>query len=296
MRDQRKGSERHVRNRLTEVERQAFYEEANTARFADKAPEQIVAILAQEGRYFGSPSTLYRILREKSALEHRRESKKPRASASPTMIEITAKNQVWAWDITWIKTDVEGLFFYAYTIIDLYDRTIVGWTIETTESDQHAMNLFRRIIRETGVCPQIIHADNGNAMRGMTLACFLDKLQISRSHSRPRCSNDNAFIESFFKTLKYTVGYPKMFTSLDHARIWFADFVSWYNHSHLHSGLAYVTPNQMRSGEAELLFKIRNSVLREAMERNPRRWIKGVARTYKPLLVRIPYRPFARVA
>ena len=294
--DQRKGSARHVSHRLTEDERQAFYAEANTDKFSDMAPEQIVAILAQEGKYFGSPSTLYRILREKKALGHRRESKKPRAATTPTMLEVTAPNQVWAWDITWLKTDVEGLFFFAYTIIDLYDRTIVGWTIETTESDQYAQVLFCRVIRDTGLCPQIIHADNGNAMRGMTLACFLDKLQVSRSHSRPRCSNDNAFIESFFKTMKYSVGYPSMFTSLVEARKWFADFVSWYNNSHLHSGLGYVTPDQMRSGKAVLLFNRRNAVLREARERNPRRWITGVVRTYMPLLVRVPYRPFAKVA
>ena len=65
-----------------------------------------------------------------------------------------------------------------------------------------------------GRVPEIVHADNGNPMRGMTLAVFLDSLQVRRSYSRPRCSNDNAYIESWHKTLKYTVGYPFFFPSL----------------------------------------------------------------------------------
>lgn len=121
---------------------------------------------------------------------------------------VTAPNQVSSWDITWLKTDIQGLFKYAYNIIDLYDRSIVGWTVEDNESDEYAYRVFTRIIRDLNVVPKIVHADNGYPMRGVSLAAFLDKLMISRSYSRPRCSNDNSFVEAFHKTLKYTAGYP----------------------------------------------------------------------------------------
>ena len=121
-----------------------------------------------------------------------------------------------------MKADVRSLFYYAYTIIDLFDRSVVGWSIEKDESDEHSTRLFTRVVRELKVLPQIVHADNGHPMRGVTLATFLDKLMISRCYSRPRCSNDNAFIESYHKTLKYTVGYPHVFTSVVHARSWYA--------------------------------------------------------------------------
>ncbi len=58
----------------------------------------------------------------------------------------------------------------------------------------------------------------------------------------------DAFIESWHKTLKYTVGYPAAFTSITQARAWFADFVDRYNERHLHSGLDYVTPMQAHTG------------------------------------------------
>jgi putative transposase len=239
---------------------------------------------------------LYRLLRRNDALAHRRESRKPRASIAPKKIPVTGSNQVWSWDITWLKTEVRGIFTYAYSIIDLFDRSIVGWTIETAESEEHARRLFERIIRDLGVCPQIVHADNGNPMRGDTLAVFLDSLRVVRSYSRPRCSNDNAFIESWHKTLKYTVGYPKAFTSLEHARSWFADFVNWYNTEHLHSGIGYVTPSQKRSGEALHIYAARNRTMAAARLRNPLRWRLSKTMTYEARTVRAFYRPVAESA
>ncbi len=294
--DRRKGSERHVAHKLSAEEEQEFYDTANSPRFQNRTPEQIVAILASEGRYIGSVSSLYRILRKRGALQHRQESKKPRKNTPAETYFVTAPNQVYAWDITWLKTDVKGLFKYAYTIIDLFDRSLVGWTIEDNESDEHAARLFSRVVRDLEVIPEIVHADNGHPMRGVTLAAFLDQLLVSRSYSRPRCSNDNAFIESFHKTLKYTVGYPKVFTSLEHARTWYADFVQWYNTEHLHSGLGYVTPQQRRSGEAEAIYAKRDQTIRDARTQNPLRWRQGKTRTYRSLPVSFQYRPVKKAA
>jgi transposase InsO family protein len=296
LRDKRKGSVRHVAHRLTSAEEDLFYRTANENRFTDRTPEEIVALLTQEGTYIASASTLYRIFRKRKALEHRTETRKARTGTKPEVIPVTAPNQVWSWDITWLKTDVAGLFYYAYSVIDLFDRSIVGWTIETTESEEHARRMFSRIIRDLGVCPRIVHADNGNPMRGVTLAVFLDSLMVVRSYSRPRCSNDNAFIESWHKTLKYTVGYPRIFTSLEHARTWYADFIEWYNSEHLHSGLGYVTPRQKRSGEAEMVYSARNETLVKAMQQNPLRWRQGIPMVYGSMSVQTVYRPQVKSA
>lgn len=294
LRDRRKGSARHVEHRLTAEEEQKFYEISNSKRFQDMTPAQIVATLAGEGTYIASVSTLYRILRKRKALEHRRESKKPRAQRPAYTYYVTAPDQVYSWDITWLKTEVQGVFLYAYTIIDLYDRSIVGWSIEETESDEHATRLFRRLVRDRNVRPQIVHADNGHPMRGVTLAVFLDSLMISRSYSRPRCSNDNAHIESYHKTMKYTVGYPNTFTSIAHARSWYADFVHWYNTAHLHSALGYVTPHQRRSGESDQIYAIRNKTIADARERNPLRWRRNRTFSYKSKPVSFEYRPLVQ--
>jgi transposase InsO family protein len=294
--DKRKGSQRHIPHRFTAEEEQHLYAMAMTPEFRDATPEQIVAILASRGEYYGSPRTLYRILKKRSALHHRRRSKKPTPPRPARYLEVTSPNQVWSWDITWLKTEVHGLFLYAYTIIDLYDRSIVGWTIEERESDTHAHTLFARVVRDQKVVPEIVHADNGHPMRGMTLAVFLDSLAICRSYSRPRHSNDNATIESFHKTLKYSVGYPSSFSSLADARRWYATFIDWYNTTHLHSGIGYVTPLQRRSGEAEAIYESRNQTLKAARSRHPARWRRGKTRTYGSLPVKAFYRPINAAA
>lgn len=63
-------------------------------------------------------------------------------------------------------------------------------------------------------------------------------LGITPSRSRPRVSNDNAYAESLFKTLKYVPDYqPQGFKTLDEARVWVRNFVNWYNNEHRHSGI-----------------------------------------------------------
>ena len=120
-----------------------------------------------------------------------------------------------------------------------------------------------------------LHSDNGNAMKGVTVLVLFFALGIIPSYSRPRVSNDNAYSEALFKTLKYTPGYPKRFTDIAHARIWFADFAHWYNTEHRHSGIGYVTPQARHGGRVPAIMRQRNEVLTEARNAHPERWPNG---------------------
>lgn len=101
---------------------------------------------------------------------------------------------------------------------------------------------------------------------------LLTSLNVEISHNRQRVSNDNPFIESFFKTLKYRVNYPLRFRDLMHAREWMASFVNWYNTEHLHSAIGHVTPHHLRTGEARCIFEKRNQVMQQARTSHPERW------------------------
>ena len=151
-------------------------------------------------------------------------------------------------------------------IEDLYDRSIVAWMIFENESDEHSRELFEYACREENAHPDFVHSDNGNPMKGVTLVALYYQLGIVPSFSRPRVSDDNPYIESFFKTLKYKCGYPHHFESIGHARKWFADFIHWYNFEHKHSGLQFITPMQKRQGKHFMLFANRNEVIRKALE------------------------------
>jgi putative transposase len=132
--------------------------------------------------------------------------------------------------------------------------------------------LFLRLKARMDLRGVHLHSDNGGPMKGLSFLALLYYLGVSTSFSRPRVSNDNPFIESFFKTLKYTVGYPGRFRDIEHAKEWMADFIDWYNTVHLHSALGYVTPQQRRTGADRKLFSMRNATVAKARAAHPERW------------------------
>jgi len=81
------------------------------------------------------------------------------------------------------------------------------------------------------------------------------------------------YSESLFKTLKYTPKYPnKPFENVVDARAWCHQFVTWYNHSHCHSGIEFVTPNQRHTLQDEAILKARHKVYEKAKQKHPNRW------------------------
>src|SRR3954463_7312510 len=98
------------------------------------------------------------------------------------------------------------------------------------ESKHLAAQLFAETIARHGVEPGLtVHADRGSAMKSDTLAQLLATRGVQRSFSRPHVSDDNAFSEAQFKTLKYQPDYPGRFTGELHARGWRAPFFGWHN-------------------------------------------------------------------
>jgi len=287
--DGRKGAQakRAPANGLTCEEEDMILSTVNQPRFASLSPAQIVPILADEGTYLASESTLYRILRKRGQLAHRGRSRGP-MHKRPVPLEATAPNQVWTWDITYLSTTVKGHFFYLYLILDLYSRKIVGWEVYAEESSEHAAETIRKtVLRESkrGISPKIVlHSDNGAPMKGATMLGTLQMLGIRPSFGRPSVSNDNAYSESLFKTLKYRPDYPveKPFDTLEEARKWVASFTGWYNEEHRHSAIKFVTPSQRHRGEDLAILSQRDRIYQEAQVQNPERW-SGKTRDWTPI-------------
>ena len=119
----------------------------------------------------------------------------------------------------------------------------------------------------------MLHGDNGATLKATTVLAMLHWLGVKPSYSRPRVSDDNAFVESLFRTAKYRPQYPAQgFADLQAARQWASDFVHWYNHEHRHSGIRYVTPAQRHAGLDQEILQARHALYAQAREDNPRRW------------------------
>src|SRR5438874_5772154 len=92
-----------------------------------------------------------------------------------------------------------------YVIIDIYSRYVPGWLLAKRETAELAEHLIAETIRKHNVVADqlTIHADRGPSMASKTVALLLADLGVTKSHSRPHCSNDNPYSEAQFKTLKY---------------------------------------------------------------------------------------------
>ena len=269
-------------NRLSQAERDAALALVNAPRFASSSPHQIVAILADEGHYLASESTLYRLLRAADQLTPRAHKAPPRPRPRPW--EATGPHQVWSWDITYLATTVRGAFFYLYLILDLYSRQIVGWEVYPEASAAHAAEVFQRAHRRAavGVADRVLHSDHGAPMKGATLRSTLQHLGVVPSFSRPAVSNDNPYSEAGFATLKGSPALPEQpCTALPPARSWVATFVAGYHETHRHRALKCVTPDHRHRGADRDLLAQRDALYQAAKAENPERW-SGPTRNGEP--------------
>ena len=263
--------------RLSDEERRIVIETLTSREFVDQPPAEVFATLLSRGVYLASIRTMYRLLAMHfGSVPDRRAQRIPKHHAKPSL-EATMPNQVWTWDITKLAGTERGVFYCLYAIIDLFSRHVVGWMVAERESAKLAEHLFADTCTRHGVIPGslTVHADRGGPMRSHGLAQLFADLGVERSFSRPRVSDDNPFVESHFKTLKYQPDYPGRFESLLHARAWLRRFFTWYGEHHHHVGLALFTPADVFYGRVPQVAAARQAALDAACAAHPERFPNG---------------------
>jgi putative transposase len=262
---------------LSHDERQNILGVFHSERFCDMSAREVYATSLDEGNYFASIPTLYRILKDANETQERRRIATHPTRVKPELMTI-APNTLWSWDISKIAGPAKWQWYHLYMILDVFSRYVVGWRIEDRESGAFAEEIFTDavLLHDVDTALLTIHADNGAAMIATkTLGQFMIDLGIKRSHSRPHTSNDNPFSEAQFKTLKYSSKYPERFENIAAARAWMHDFVLWYNHEHRHSGIALLTPADVHFGRVTERRNARRIVLHKAYAVHPERFVGG---------------------
>lgn len=258
---------------LSSAERTVVLEVLHSQRFQDSTPHEIYASLLDEGRMLCSISTMYRLLRQEGENQGRRRQTARTHYEKPELLA-TAPNQVWSWDITKLKGPRKWNYFYLYVIMDIYSRYVTGWMIASRESQSLAKRLIEESCEKQNIAQDqlTIHADRGPSMRSKTVAQLLADLGITKTHSRPYTSNDNPFSESQFKTLKYHPCFPGNFGSQEDALAYGRTFFPWYNEEHRHSGIGFMTPEQVHYGIVPQILETRSNAMTQAFLANPIRW------------------------
>jgi len=262
---------------LCATERGELLEILDSERFVDVAPATIYATLLDEGRYHGSVSTMYRILKSENQTGERRRQRQHPVYTKPELLA-TEPNEVWSWDITKLKGPIKWSYFHLYVILDIFSRYVVGWMIAARETAELAEQLIAETVAKQNIDPGALtlHADRGTSMRSKPVAALLVDLDVTKTHSRPHTSDDNPYSEAQFKTLKYRPDFPERFGSIEDARAHCQTFFEWYNTVHRHSGIGYMTPHAVHHGEAIALHLQRAEVLNAAFIAHPQRF-KGSA-------------------
>lgn len=264
------------RRALKAEEQSEVVELLNSSRFVDQAPREVFATLLDEGKYLCSVSTMYRLLAKAGEVKERRDQLRHTAYSKPELVA-RGPNEVWSWDITKLLGPVKWVYFYLYVMMDIYSRYVVGWMVANKESGVLAERLIEESLRKQEVEARqlVIHSDRGGPMKSKPVAMLLADLGVTKSHSRPRVSNDNPYSESQFKTLKYSPEFPDRFGSLEDARGFCCRFFGWYNQRHHHSGIGLLTPEEVHYGKAAAVIEARQQVLWRAYENHPERFPRG---------------------
>jgi putative transposase len=163
-------------------------------------------------------------------------------------MELTAVNQLWVADITYIRLREE--FVYLAVVLDAYSRRVIGWALGRTLEAELALAALRMALSSRRPIPGLVHhSDRGVQYAARDYTGLLKDHQITISMSRKGNPYDNAACESFMKTLKYDEVYRNEYRNFDDARFSIGEFLDVvYNQQRLHSALGYRAPADFEKG------------------------------------------------
>ncbi len=224
---------------------------ARSAEHVDLSHRTLTVTAWDQGLFFASFSTVYRLLKAGNLMTARGPGGAHNGhSLAPVRKALTGPNQRWCWDISYLMTFEKGVYLYLYLLLDEFSRKVLQWRISWAQTAGEARLLLEGGLGQENILdlpedqrPELLN-DRGRQMKAKPIQQLCADHQMPHLFARPRTPNDNPFIESAFSTVKCAPEYPGRFRDDSQAVAYFEKFFDWYNHHHYHSGIDYVTPHQ----------------------------------------------------
>ena len=205
-----------------------------------------------------SKNKVYKLMKKNNLRAKSKKAFKPRTTDSnhknkiaPRVFQIeetkvTAPNQVWAGDITYIPTKEGWLFLSVF--IDLFSRLVIGFAVADNLKSELLRASFVMALQNRDIGPGlIVHTDQGVQYTATEFRLLLEHLQLNQSMSRRGNCYDNAYVESFFAQMKKELD-KKIFNTKAEAQNDIFNFInSWYNTKRIHSSLGYISPSKFEA-------------------------------------------------
>ena len=249
-------------------ERKKIVEMARDDKYLDLSHRQLSIVASEKGEVEASASSFYRIMKKEQLMENRERIPKKAPQKKPE-IKPEGANQIWSWDLTYIA--LGPIFVYLFAIIDVYSRKIVGWHLGLNATVDSMKKAWDRALINEGLLGVIgspkmplALSDHGVQMAKKTARQFFKDLGIKQLFARYQTPKDNAWIESWFRILKYDWLRYKDCVSFEQLKDIISKFIYIYNYKRYHGSIGYVTPEQKHSGQADNILKARAERRRQA--------------------------------
>ena len=154
---------------------------------------------------------------------------------------ITAPNQVWAMDITYIPM-ARG-FIYLAAVMDWAARRVLSWRVSITRDSSFCVDAVEEAIAKYG-CPDIVNTDQGAQFTSAVFTGLLQQRGIAISRDGQGCWRDNIFVERLWRSIKYEEVYLHAYASVSEAKAGIGRYLTQYNGARPHSSLADQTPDE----------------------------------------------------
>ena len=157
-------------------------------------------------------------------------------------LDITAPNQVWAMDLTYIP--MRRGFLYLVAVLDWATRRVLAWRLSNTLTTDCCLEALEAAIRAYG-CPGILNTDQGSQFTGTAFVGAVHDHGIQLSMDGRGAWRDNLFVERLWKSVKYEEVYLHAYDSVAEAQRSLAVYFTFYNQGRPHTALDGQTPDMV---------------------------------------------------